>query len=843
MFNTLRTKLFLLVASIVLLTMLTIIYIGQQETKKAFLQFQDENIRNHLHTVALSVEGSYKSLRYHRDAMVQRRKEELHNMVSVAMEAIEDAYDAYHRGELSEEKAKKLAMERVRLMRYDQGVGYLWINDMLRPIPRMLMHPTRPELNGKITTDLKYYSAGKKRKHLLQVAVNVVHQSGEGYIDYVWPKPNATGLLVNQPKLSYVKLFRPWGWVVGTGVYIDDIEEEAQKSLEAILNDLRDSFSKQKFAGNGYMYLFSGEREFLVHPTMSGINVQGIENPMTGNPLIEDIIHATKTGDLPYHYLWEKPDKEPGEFIYWKRAYAVYFKPLDWYIVSSIYVDDIMEPAKGVVQQIVSYSLIPLVVAFALSFLLSRNITSPLNKLTVAARKIRRKGLDATKIPIAGTVETKELAQVFDRMIQSIQQTMREKERILEELADSNEELSTINLQLEKEVWERTQTEKELSHLRNLFGNIIDSMPSVLIGVNPEEKISHWNRETEKETGILAAEAIGKSLKEVYPRLSQFMANATTFINNRTLYKEEKIGWMTDKGLHFVDITIYPLKTNGVQGVVIRIDDVTERVRMEEMMLQTEKMSSIGGLAAGMAHEINNPLGIILQGVQNAERRLSLGLAKNREVAEECDVEMEKMLQYLEKRNIFKYLEGIQDAGVRASKILDHILNFSGRSHVTMVEANINLLLDETVELAMKDKDLAKKFDFRTVEIVRDYDQELALVPCIRSEIKQVFLNLLLNGAYAMNGINEEGYQPVITLRTTEEVGFVVIEIIDNGPGMNEESKKKAFEPFFTTMSIGNGTGLGLSVSYFLITNNHKGKIEFESKIGEGTAFRISLPL
>jgi signal transduction histidine kinase len=146
------------------------------------------------------------------------------------------------------------------------------------------------------------------------------------------------------------------------------------------------------------------------------------------------------------------------------------------------------------------------------------------------------------------------------------------------------------------------------------------------------------------------------------------------------------------------------------------------------------------------------------------------------------------------------------------------------------------------LRLAASDYDLKKKYDFSQVEIVRDFDPQLEWVVCDQTEIEQVFLNLIKNAAQAMG----QGNNPLphrIILRTRKEADYARIEVEDNGPGMDEQTRRRVFEPFFTTKAVGLGTGLGLSVSYFMITEQHKGMIDVTSSPGEGTCFTVRLPL
>ena len=151
-------------------------------------------------------------------------------------------------------------------------------------------------------------------------------------------------------------------------------------------------------------------------------------------------------------------------------------------------------------------------------------------------------------------------------------------------------------------------------------------------------------------------------------------------------------------------------------------------------------------------------------------------------------------------------------------------------------------IMEKSLELASNDYDLKKKYDFSQVEIVRDPDPSLDTVECDATEIEQVILNLVKNAAQAM-ALGGSPYPHRITLRTRREEGYARIEVEDSGPGMDEATRRRVFEPFFTTKAVGAGTGLGLSVSYFIITEQHKGTIEVNSAPGEGTCFIVRLPL
>jgi len=391
------------------------------------------------------------------------------------------------------------------------------------------------------------------------------------------------------------------------------------------------------------------------------------------------------------------------------------------------------------------------------------------------------------------------------------------------------------------DITERWQATQEVQRMRTYLKNIIDSMPSVLIGVDTEGRVTEWNHGAEQATGMSPAEAVGRSFEKLMPELRAQAKKVRRALRSHRTVRTERLVSEVDGETRYSDVVVYPLVTNGAMGAVIRVDDITNRVRIEQMMVQTEKMMSVGGLAAGMAHEINNPLSAVLQSGQNIHRRLSQDLAANQQVAAELGLDLGTVHDYLDMRGILHFLEGIRESASRASHIVTDMLSFSRRSGTDFVPADLDGLLDAVVRLAGSDYDLKKKYDFRQVAITRDYEPELPKVLCDPTEIEQVFLNVIKNAAQAMASTGQSTYR--LTLRTRRQRHSARVEIEDNGPGMDQKTRARVFEPFFTTKPVGTGTGLGLSVSYFIVTEQHHGSISVRSRPGRGSCFTITLPI
>jgi signal transduction histidine kinase len=178
---------------------------------------------------------------------------------------------------------------------------------------------------------------------------------------------------------------------------------------------------------------------------------------------------------------------------------------------------------------------------------------------------------------------------------------------------------------------------------------------------------------------------------------------------------------------------------NGVEGAVIRVDDVTERVRLEEVMIQSEKMLSIGGLAAGMAHEIKNPLAGILQNAAVLDNRLFGDLPANRQAAEAAGTAMTAVQHYLELRKLPIMMDNIRSSGTRAAAIVRKLLSFARKSDRSVSSHDLGALLEQTVELARMDYDMKKRYDFKQIHIVGAFDDTVPPVPCEASNLQQDF--------------------------------------------------------------------------------------------------------
>ncbi len=404
-------------------------------------------------------------------------------------------------------------------------------------------------------------------------------------------------------------------------------------------------------------------------------------------------------------------------------------------------------------------------------------------------------------------------------------------------------ELERTNVLLLREITERTQAQQNAEELQKFLAHLIDAIPSLLIGIDHNGRITQWNQEAQRFCNLRLTDVSGTPYHEALPWLNCIKEQIDQTLHKGMPNKISHLNWTTTQGDKLVDIVITPLSFKQNGGAVIRIDDVTERIRLDELIMQTEKMMSVGGLAAGMAHEINNPLASIIQNAQVITQRLSPDMNKNRDCADKLGVSLEVLNGYLNERQIPKMLSSILDSGQKAAKIVDNMLSFSRGSESVLSAQHIAELMDRAIGYACNNYELKKQHNISKIKFKRNYADNLPLTLCIPDQLEQVFFNLIQNSAQAMSTWREIPNAPQIDLTIQHANQLLSVDICDNGPGIDIEHQKRIFEPFYTTKDVGLGTGLGLSVSYFIITKNHKGQLSVDSRINKGTCFHILLPL
>lgn len=417
---------------------------------------------------------------------------------------------------------------------------------------------------------------------------------------------------------------------------------------------------------------------------------------------------------------------------------------------------------------------------------------------------------------------------------------LKESQKELEaKILERTESLHTTNNLLVDEVARHEQTGRQLRETKLYLQSMINSMPSIIIGVTANGEVTHWNAAAENTFEIFSNEALDRKITDLLPCFPATIDTIKNTIRSGEPFSTQHSQSDEEEQKRYFEITIYPLISSTQQGAVIRVDDVTFKVTIENLMIQNEKMYSLGEVAAGIAHEINNPLSVILQNVQNITRRTDANFATNQTRANELNIDFEKVTSYLNAREIPQMLDSIREAGERSATIVRNMLEFSHNSQRKTSLVDIQHLIQQTIALSHSSS--PKSQQVIEPQIITNFTTPLPSLHASPPELQQVLLNLLRNAKQALANYTTD--QPTIWIRSYAQNQHLVIEVQDNGPGMTDTVRQHIFEPFFTTKDLGSGTGLGLSVSYFIITERHQGTIDVKSTPGKGSCFIIRLPL
>ena len=357
----------------------------------------------------------------------------------------------------------------------------------------------------------------------------------------------------------------------------------------------------------------------------------------------------------------------------------------------------------------------------------------------------------------------------------------------------------------------------DFERLRDFNENIVESINVGVFAVDLEDSVESWNAQMEVMYATPRADALRRPLRDVFP--AEFLQEFDRLRGEQGVSTLYKFRLPTPTGeARIANITIAPLLNRDFQAVgrIVIVDDITDRINMETQLTQAEKLSSIGLLAAGVAHEVNTPLAVISSYAQMLGKQLRADDATHARLA--------------------PVLEKITQQTFRASEIVNGLLNFSRMGTVDFGRVDVNAMVRDTVLL------LEHQMRSAGIHVASELSEELPPVAGNRGKLQQVLVNLVLN---AKDALQEKGSGSVRIVTAPTSKG-VEIRVEDNGAGMSQEVLRRIYDPFFTTKNNPaegqrKGTGLGLAVTYGIV-QEHAGTIEVTSTPGEGTVFRLELP-
>jgi len=529
-----------------------------------------------------------------------------------------------------------------------------------------------------------------------------------------------------------------------------------------ILKDLiLDSYSHQ----GAYAFILDRDGTYIAHPLMEkALQRENLRN----DPLVMDLI--------------ESKEKREGLAVDNEKITLIMSLPrTDWIIGYSQSKKEAFAQILFIRNIAIIGALFTCLLIFLISIIQIRNIAGPISALLDASIEVGRGSYDFPEIP-GKTKEFILLTNQFQQMVKSVQ-----------------------------------NREGELKTLRVYLTDIIDSMPSFLAGLDQDYTITLWNNRAEEFTGIDRVQARGQNILDIREDFKALQEPILGAISKQQIYSQKCMEIIEKGEIHCFDITVYPLMLEDTKGAVLLLNDVTNHMIMEKKIQQQEKLSSIGGMAAGMAHDFNNLLTPIL----GFSELLLL------------DTRQDPSLQ--------SYTRQIQEAGEKAQSLIGQLLSFSRQVPQEYKPVDLNVIIEGFMQLL-------RRTIREDIEIEKELFQEPLLIKGDKGQLEQIIMNLAVNSQFAMTSGG------TLSLRT--ETRFIdaveesysdmksglyhVLVVEDTGKGMDRETQQHIFDPFYSTKGK-EGTGLGLATIYGIV-KQHKGHIWFYSEPEMGTTFKISFP-
>lgn len=464
MLNRLWFKGFLLILSLIAVCSLAFSLTAIPLTRKMTYQMSEKSAIAALNRVSDLVATTHQEIEAYRRSALENKKRELRDITEIGGCFIRLQYNAAQRGEISVAEAKKRAIDGMRTLRYADN-DYLWISDFHSVL---ISHPD-PKLFGADFSKVR----DVKGNLIVPPMVDVARKYGHGFVSYWWHRLGHT-----QPseKLTYSKLFKPWHWVYGTGVYLDDITKEVNTRRQALIKRLRALMSKITIARTGYMFIFDNKMNMIIHPNpqLEGRNFGNIPDPLTGKPLAPELIKAAQTGK-PLVYLWDRPT-DPGHYVYKKISWMRYYPGFKWYIGSSVYTADLFKQSENLTHRLIMISVVAFLLSVVLGIVVIRRFLHPIEHLSQVAQRIGR-GETGIRSNLVRNDELGMLSREFDLMLDTLDDMI---ENLDEKVQDKTRELS---LRVEELNFANQEIKESIHYARRIQLAILpgkDTLPSAI---------------------------------------------------------------------------------------------------------------------------------------------------------------------------------------------------------------------------------------------------------------------------------------------------------------------------------------------------------------------------
>ncbi|WP_319405485.1 cache domain-containing protein [uncultured Desulfosarcina sp.] len=440
-------KLFMSIVVVVIVSSAALYGLSVPMIKKTVYATEEASAKTILNNVYELVDAQNSAIAAYRDSTLEDYKRQLKNITLIQESYIRAAYDKCKQNPAREAETKKNVLEEMRKFRYGRD-DYVWVSDYHSVL---ISHPD-PKLHQTDFSGVKDIYGNL----IVPPMVAVARDKGEGYTSYWWRR-----LGENDPveKLTYSRNFSPWNWVIGTGLYIDDVKQEVDRRRSKMIEELRALLKKTKIARTGYVYIFDSRMNMIIHPNsnIENTNFSKLLDPITGKSIGTELMAVANHPDSMLRYAWDRPE-DKSNYIYDKISWVQYYEPFDWYIASSVYLDELNSSADKLRNRVFWVSFGMAVVLIALSVLYLKKMLVPIQTLSKMTVQVEKGDLDA-RCQVSGNDEISVLAAGFNRMVGELKSFINELDnKVIERTREAEEK----NSRLQCEIDERSRVSEQL---------------------------------------------------------------------------------------------------------------------------------------------------------------------------------------------------------------------------------------------------------------------------------------------------------------------------------------------------------------------------------------------
>jgi len=423
--------------------------------KNLVYSLEEKSVQTNLNDIHSLIASNYSATEAYRKSVIDAHKREMKNITLFTETYLKNKYEQVKQGIISEDQAQLSALDELRNFKYGKNnENFVWVADYNG---YYLAHPD-PKMNMKDFSEVRDVFGNYVLTPLIQKALD----KGEGYHSYWWHRPNSD---LPVEKLSYARLFPEWEWVIGTGVYIDDLQTEILVRKEKMIDELRQILKPITIGKTGYLYIFDSWDNIIIHPNkdLENTDISDLVNPTTKHKLVDDLIKASKSPSHKLSYKWNK-SSDKNHYIYDKIDWVQHVRGFDWYIVASVYTDELNASSYLLRNKILIVAAVVVIMSIVIVALLMGRLLMPIRKLSIVAGQVEQGDLLA-RCEVKGKDEIGILGRSFNRMIDRLRSNI---EELDQKVIDRTKRLNMANDELTLMVDRLEQHNEEITCLNIL---------------------------------------------------------------------------------------------------------------------------------------------------------------------------------------------------------------------------------------------------------------------------------------------------------------------------------------------------------------------------------------